>query len=490
MQCKFVPYLIALLMGHFVISGAGATSANLTARKDPQIEKIVAEISPERIEKTVRTLVRFNSRHVASAQDHPTQGIGAAARWLRAQFEEYSRASGGRLKVAFDEFDEPVQRLKNRPLHFINVVATLPGKHPERTLVVSGHYDSLVLGRYTGQTNIEPLFTQIDPNSFQPGANDDASGTAAVLELARVLSPHTFDATIVFIAFTGEEMGLIGSRHWAKTSKDKGLNIEAMIANDIIGNIEGGSGAIDNRSMRVFSEGVPAAETALEKTVRQAMGGEVDSPSRQLARYIKEKAEAYIPDMTVRMIYRRDRVRRGGDHTPFNEVGYAAVRFTEANEHYARQHQRVRDENGLHYGDLPDKVSFPYTAQVTRVNAVVLTSLALAPPSPSNVQVIGAGRYDTTLRWSVDGSDARVAGYNILVRETDAPLWQRKIFIPKTELTVKDGTATAELKDIIIDNYFFAVQAVGPAGHESLPIFPKPGDRIQSQTTTGSRTVE
>ncbi|MBI1746456.1 MAG: M28 family peptidase [Acidobacteria bacterium] len=472
--CLSIPLLV-WLAGLGLSLDVWAGSANLFSRRDPLIEKFVADISAERMQETVETLVGFNSRNSASAMDHPTQGVGAAARWIRAQFEEYSRAGGGRLKVDFDEFDQAVTRLKNQKLHFINVVATLPGRHPDRRIVVGGHYDSLVLARAPARPPSDAPPTRVDPNSFQPGANDDASGTAAVLELARVMSAYEFEATIIFIAFAGEELGLIGSRHWAKQAKQKGWIIEAMIANDIIGNIEGGNGLIDNGSMRVFSEGVPTAETAKEKEVRQAVGGEVDSPSRQWARYVKEKAEAYVPTMHIRLIFRRDRYRRGGDHIPFNEEGYAAVRFTEANENYTRQHERVREENGVRYGDVPEKVSFPYAAQVTRVNAAALASLALAPAPPADVAIWGAGQYDTTLRWTAS-SDDRIAGYNILLRDTEAPLWQRKIFLPKAALSVENGTITHRLKNITIDNYFFAVQAVDGKGNESLPIFPSPGD--------------
>jgi len=477
MRRIFLVFLL-LFTGGMGLWTAAAPFFNLTVRRDPQVEKIVAAVSAESIRQSVKALVGFHSRHSASAQDHPTRGTGAAARWIRSRFEEYGRAAGGRLKVEFDAFDQTMPRMNDRTLRFVNVVARLPGRRPERMLVVAGHYDSLAFG--------------VEPDDFQPGANDDASGTAAVLELARVMSPHEFDATLVFIAFAGEEVGLVGSRHWARQARDKGWRIEAMITNDIIGNIEGGNGVIDNNSLRVFSEGPPAGpspatsegppagEDADPPPARRTAASEVDSPSRQLARYIKEKGEAYLPNFTVRLIYRRDRFGRGGDHVPFNEAGYAAVRLTEANEDYRRQHQRVREEQGIRYGDLPDKVSYPYAAQVTRVNAAALASLALAPAPPEPVSISGGGRYDTTLRWPVP-DDPRVAGYNVLLRETDAPVWQRKLFYPKASLDVQDGTATVVLKNVVIDNYFFAVQAVDGRGNESLPVFPRPAPRRRTR---------
>lgn len=459
----------ALACGLVLLAAATAGSpasvaANLTVRRNPLIEKIVGEISPAPIQQTVEALVGFHTRHSASAQDDPARGIGAAARWLHARFDQYSAASNGRLKVELDEFDQATARENNSVIHYINVVATLPGRQPDRMLVVGAHYDSWNSGRP-------------DPSSFLPGANDDASGTAAVLELARVFSQYEFDATLVFIAFAGEEQGLVGSQHWVELARAKGWNVEAMITNDIIGNIEGGNGVVDNGSVRVFSEGIAATETAAQVLARRASGSEVDSSSRQWARYVQERGEAYVPNMKVRMIYRRDRFGRGGDHTPFHEAGFAAVRFTEATENYTRQHQRVRVENGVQYGDLPEKVSYPYVAQVTRVNAAALASLALAPAPLRNVTISGAHGYDTTLRWNEPAGDASVAGYNVLVRDTDSPVWQQKRYYPKESLTVIEGRVSVVLKNVVIDNYFFAVQAVDAEGNESLPVFPHPATR-------------
>lgn len=408
--------------------------------RNPKIEEIVSRISAENLQHHVEKLAAINSRHVAS------DTIAQAWQYIESEFKKNPR-----LQVELDEFDQPLRRLGGKTVHMVNVVAVLPGTtDPDRYYLVSGHYDSRA-------TDIR------DAQSRAPGAVDDGSGTASVLELARVLSQYKFDASLVFVAFTGEEEGLIGSQHWAEKAKAAGMNIDGVLNNDIVGNIEGGGGLVSNTRMRVFSEGVPASETEMQARIRQAIGGEVDSPARQLARYVKRIGEAYLPGFHVEMIYRRDRFGRGGDHTSFSRVGYPAVRLTDLYENYRHQHQNVRVEDGVQYGDLPQFYNAPFAAKICRVNAAVLASLADAPAPPKEVTVSGAVGYDTSLHWNA-AEAADLAGYRILMRKTTAPTWQRAIDIGKvTEFT---------LKGIIVDNFFFAVQSLDQEGNASRAVFP------------------
>lgn len=407
----------------------------------PEIAQIVSEISAERIKTHVERLSEIRSRHVASP------GIWEATRYIRNHFEALEP-----LQAELDEWEEEISRLNNRRIRLANVVAILPGRsQPDRFVVVSGHYDSRAS---------DPR----DAESRAPGAVDDASGTAVTMELARVLSRRRFDASIAFIAFTGEEMGLYGSRHWAEAAREQGMHIEAMLTNDIVGNSEGGGGHLGNRSMRVFSEGVPTGESEAAARFRVRAGGEVDGPSRQLARYVKAMGEAYLPGFSIDLIYRRDRFGRGGDHIAFNEQGYAAVRLSEKFENYRRQHQDVRVEAGVGYGDLPEFFDAEYAAFICRVNAAVLAGLANAPTRPRNVRIKGAVDYHTTLAWEpVEAED--LAGYRILIRTTDSATWDRAVFVGDTTRHTLEG--------MIVDNYFFAVQAVDREGFSSLPAFPQ-----------------
>jgi hypothetical protein len=321
-------------------------------------------------------------------------------------------------------------------------------------LVVSGHYDSCVCSQ--GMTDAE---------SDAPGASDDASGTAAVMEMARVMSKYQFDATIVFMTVPGEEQGLLGAAHWAEMAKQKKLNIAAMFTNDIIGNTFGGNGVRDNHRVRVFSEGVPTTETEAEARARQSSGGENDGPSRQLARYIKEIGERYVNNFEVTLVFRRDRYGRGGDHNAFLQRGFTAVRFTEPNEDFTRQHQKVREENGIKYGDVIEMVDFAYIAQVARINASALASMALAPAPPTAVSFRSARQeYDTRLTWQKN-NEPDLAGYRIVWRETYQPFWQRSIEVGNVTDYV--------LKGLTKDDLFFAVQAVDKDGNASVPVFPR-----------------
>lgn len=361
--------------------------------------------------------------------------------------------------VTEDEFMQPPSGRITKETKLVNVVATLPGVQAEskdRIYVVSGHYDSCVCSQ-----------SMTDAESDAPGASDDASGTAAVMEMARVMSKYQFDATIVFMTVPGEEQGLLGAHHWAEEAKKKGLNIAAMFTNDIIGNTLGGNGVRDNRRVRVFSEGVPTTETEAETRARQSVGGENDGPSRQLARYIKEVGERYLNNFEVTLIFRRDRYGRGGDHNAFVQRGFPAVRFTEPNEDFSRQHQKVREENGVKYGDVLEMVDPDYVAQVARINAIAMASMALAPAPPSGVRFkTGRQEYDTTVAWEPN-KEPDIAGYRIVWRETYQPFWHRSIEV--------GNVAEFIMKNLSKDDYFFAVQAIDKDGNASVPSFPRSG---------------
>ncbi|HLG16792.1 MAG TPA: M28 family metallopeptidase [Blastocatellia bacterium] len=429
------------------------------AAMNPQIQKIVREISADNIEAIIKKLVGFETRHSLSETGSDSRGIGAARRWIKSEFERYSREAGGRLQVEFDEFvQQPTQRVPN-PTTIVNVVATLPGKQAEskdRIYVVSGHYDSCLCAQDT-----------LDATSAAPGANDDASGTAAVMEMARVMAKYEFDATLVFMTVAAEEQGLLGSTHWAEMAKQKSLNIAGMITNDIIGSSRAEDGRIDNTHVRLFAEGVGGVRGEMPNELRTLLqtGAENDLPTRQLARFIKELGEKYVTGMNVTVVYRRDRYGRGGDHSPFLDRGYPAVRMTEPNEDYKHQHQRVREEKGVKYGDLPEYDDFKYIAQVARVNAAALAGLALAPAPPANVEVEVRLENDTNLRWEAN-KEPDLAGYRIVWRETTAPFWQGRLLVGNvTRYTVKGMSK---------DNYLFGVQAVDKDGNWSVAVYPRP----------------
>lgn len=431
--------------------------AQTTVRQDAGIKQMADEVSAKNIEAIIRKLVSFKSRHTLGDTVSKTSGVGAARNWIKSEYERYAAESHGRMTVQFDTFTQPKSERVNQPAHLKNILAILKGTDAKdtRVYIVSGHYDSR-------------MSDVMDANGDEPGANDDASGTAVSMELARVMAKRQFPATIIFMAVVGEEQGLYGSTHVAKRARAENWNIDAMLNNDIVGNTHGMDNDLkDNTSVRVFSEGVPTTAAANQRQIAGlvSLGGENDSPSRELARYIKETAERYVENLNVKLIYRRDRYLRGGDHIPFLQQGYSAVRFTEMNEDFTRQHQNIRTENGIDYGDLPDFVDFNYTQKVARMNLSVLANLALAPAEPEDVGVITSGLTNKTeLKWDAPKEGKKPAGYYVLMRETISPYWEKKFYI----------TDTRTILNYSKDNYLFAVQSVDADGHESLPVVPKP----------------
>jgi hypothetical protein len=440
-----------------LLAGAAAQAAPLADAALPahqaDIDAIVREISPQRIHAYVDKLVSFGTRHTMSETASSTRGIGAARRWIKAELE---RCGAGRLDVQFQSHVHPVDKRIPRPTEIVNVVATLPGTQAaskDRYYVVSGHYDSRV-------TDV------MNATADAPGADDDASGTAAVIEMACVMSRHTFDASLVFMTVAAEEQGLYGSGDYAAKAKAAGMNIAGMLNNDIIGSSHDEHGTLDNSEVRLFAEGVPPVKetTPALRTLLQT-GGENDSITRQLARHIKETGERYVPGFKVDIIYRRDRYLRGGDHSPFLDAGYAAVRFTEPHEDFNHQHQDLRTENGKKIGDLAAYVDPDYVAQVARVNAASLAALALAPAAPQEVRVRTANLDNgTDLVWKAN-PEPDLAGYRIVWRATTAPQWQGSTFV---------GNVTNYRLELSKDNLLFGVQAVDKDGNVSPATYPLP----------------
>lgn len=425
----------------------------LTQRPDAELKKILRELDRDNIEHIVATLVSFGTRHTLSTQDDPARGIGAARDWIFAELSRYAAASGGRMTVEKQAYlQEPADRIPV-PTVITNLLATLRGAtSPERVYVVSGHYDSRV-------TDV------MNADAEAPGADDDASGVAVAMEVARVLATREPAATIVFAAVAGEEQGLYGARHQAAQYAAAGVDVQAMATNDIVGSSTADDGTTDPHVVRLFAEGVPTAETEEEAATRRSVGGENDSPSRQLARFVREVAENRETGMAVRVIYRRDRYLRGGDHIGFLEQGYPAARFTEPHEDYAHQHQDVRVEDGKQYGDLVEFCDFDYITRVAKVNAAMLWSLATAPGTPKGAGIrTDALTNETDLVWE-RGTEPDLAGYEVLWRETTSPEWTDVIPV---------GDVTTAHVDLSKDNVFFGVRAVSRDGHRSPAAFPKP----------------
>jgi len=427
---------------------------------DPQIAATLRGISPQRIQQTIEKLVSFKTRHTLSS-DLPAStgtGINAAAQWIKGEFETYSKACGGCLEVKTDEFTQEASNRIPKPTKLTNVYAILHGSNSanaSRIVLVTGHYDSR-----NSETN--------DATGDAPGANDDGSGTAVSLECARVLGKQKFAATIIFLAVAGEEQGLYGSAHFAKMAKSQGWNIEAVLNNDIVGGDRTpGDTKQDLHTVRVFSEGTPANASENELKLIRALGGENDSASRQLARYVASVSAQYFPAKGFHplVVFRRDRYLRGGDHTSFNEQGFAAVRFTEYRENYNHQHQNVRSENGVEYGDLPKFVNYDYVANVARLNAATLASLASAPAPPAKVRMLTkALQNDSTVVWE-PSPGGLATGYRVLWRDTGAPDWEH---------VQAFGNVTQATLPMSKDNVIFAVQATDAQGRRSLAVVPAP----------------
>lgn len=431
-------------------------SYSLTAQDlsiDPKMYDIIEDVSADRLESDIETLAGFGTRHTMSDTTSSTRGIGAARRWIKSEFEEISKACGGCLEVREQRTlveGDPDSRIYE-DTWVVNVYAVLRGNtHPNRYVIMSGDIDS----RASDIRNYE-----IDA----PGANDNASGMAGAIEAARVLSQYEFDNSIIFAGLSGEEQGLYGGRHMAEMATEEGWEIIGVLNNDMIGNIEGVDGVIDNRSFRIFSEPYSSQATERELQMKRFFGGENDGISRQLARYIYETTQTYLPEMNPMLIYRLDRFGRGGHHRPFNEAGFAGVRIMEAHENYNRQHQNIRTEDGIEYGDDVEGVNFDYAKKMTAVNAVALASLAEAPPKPQNVEIGGAVEPSTTLRWEKPESEL-VKGYKIYWRLTSEPTWEYSKFV--------GDVSEFTLEGIVIDNYLFGVTAVGKDGHESVVAYP------------------
>lgn len=431
----------------------GLTARSQTiVQKDPAIEKMVNEVNADSLRSYVLQLVSFGTRNTLSTQTDAKRGIGAARKWVLQKFNEFAKGSGGRLTAIIDTTMLQPSRRVDKPTLLGNVVATLKGADPNdnRIFIISGHLDNM-------RSNV------MDREGDAPGANDDASGVAAVLECARIMSRHAFPATVVFVAVSGEEQGLLGATFMAEKANKENRNIEAVLNNDIMGsNNTSQTNIINNTKVRVFSEGLPAYELNKNAAAIRNLGLENDGKARQLARYVKEIGERYVHNLEVVLIYRNDRFLRGGDHLPYVQRGYAAVRITEMNENFYHQHQDVRVENGIQYGDLPGFMDFEYLRKNTAMNLCNLANLAKSSGMPQEVQVeVKQLTNYTNLNWKAP-KYGKPKGYYVLMRETHWPFWQKKIFT----------TATSMQLPYSKDNYFFAVQSVSADGNESLPVVP------------------
>jgi hypothetical protein len=445
--------IISLLASFCFIS---TTSTYLSAQSatDQKIYDIIESVSADRLEADITTLADFGTRHTLSDTTSDTRGIGAARRWIKAQFDQISTDCGNCLEVFYQ--NNLVEAEGNRRIPFdvnvVNVVAIQRGKtRPNDYIIMSGDIDSRIS----------------DANNYtddSPGANDNASGMAGTIEAARVLSKYDFEASIIYVGLSGEEQGLFGGRGLAEYAKEKGWNLLGILNNDMIGNIEGVDGVIDNRTFRIFSEPITGELTERQQISMRFTGGEVDGISRQLARYIEKQVRIYMPEMNPLLIYRLDRFGRGGHHRPFNDAGYAGVRIMEAHENYNRQHQDIRVENGIEYGDVLEGVNWPYAAKLTAVNAINLASIAWAPSVPQEVSIGGSVRPATRLKW-IKPEDPNIAGYKIYWRDTSSPQWQYSRYVGDIDEFTLEG--------IVIDNFYFGVASVGKNGHESMVVFPR-----------------
>lgn len=452
LEMRHYQVLLAVAIFSLGTISARAQTGVTPSTVDPRIHEIIATVSPGRIERDIRTLAGFGTRHTLSDTTSENRGIGAARRWLFDSFRQISAGCGECLDVFYQRSIVAGETRIPDSTEIVNVVAVQRGRlHPNRYVIMTGDIDSRALD-------------VMDASIDAPGANDNASGLAGTLEVARLLSAYEFGATVVYAGLSGEEQGLFGGRYMAEVAREEGWDIAAVLNNDMIGNIEGIDGVIDNTVFRVFSQ--PFSSTASEEEIgaMRYFGGEVDGPSRQLARYVDQITDRYFVNLDAMMIYRLDRFGRGGHHRPFNDAGFPAVRIMEAHEDYTEQHQDVRVEDGIAYGDVIDEVNFEYASSLTAVNAAVLASLAWAPPAPANVRIGGAVSPSTTLAWDAV-EDPSLAGYVVYWRATSSPTWEKRRYVHA------DSTQHT-LKNIIIDNYLFGVASVGENGNESPVEFP------------------
>ena len=422
------------------------------AQSDQDFYAIIESVSVDRIKNDIATLANFGTRHTLSDTLSNERGIGAARRWIFTTFQDISKACQGCIEVSYQKnYFEPDGRRIVKPVWINNVVAIQKGtKYPNRFIIMSGDIDSRIS----------------DPNNYtddSPGANDNASGMAGTIEAARVLSKYRFENSIIYAGLSGEEQGLFGGKGLAEYAQQQGWEIIGILNNDMIGNIKGVDGVIDNRTFRIFSEPTPANESERARKSRRFYGGEVDGISRQLARYIHKTVKKFMPEMNPKMIYRLDRFGRGGHHRPFNDVGYAGVRIMEAHENYTQQHQDIRTEDGIDYGDVLSAVNFEYAAKLTAVNAINLAALAWAPPAVKEFSIGGIVEADVKFRWKKVEDSNRV-GYKIYWRDTTSPTWDHSRFVGDVE--------EATLEGIVIDNFFFGIATVGKNGLESPVVFP------------------
>ena len=422
-----------------------------SAQTDQKIYDIINSVSEERIKKDVKILTEFGTRNTFSDTVSNTRGIGAARRWIKNEFEAISKDCANCLNVFYQK-DFVTKEGNSRVPHdawIVNVIAIQKGtKYPNRYIIMSGDIDSRASDT-------------MDFTTDAPGANDNASGMAGTIEAARVLSKYKFENSIIYVGLSGEEQGLFGGAGLAAYAKEKGWDIIGILNNDMIGNIVGVDGVIDNRTFRIFSEPVPPTETERERNARRFYGGEVDGISRQLARYVYKTVKTYMPEMNPMMVYRLDRFGRGGHHRPFNDLGFAGIRIMEAHENYTQQHQDIRTENGIKYGDTFEHVNFPYAKKLTAVNAINLASLASAPPQPKTVAIGGIVEPSAKLKWDkVEGA----TGYKIYWRDTTSPTWDNSRYVGDITEFVLEG--------VVIDNFYFGVASVGKNGHESVIVFP------------------
>jgi len=445
---KYVFIFLAIIL-------SGSAMSQTIIHRDKEIDQMVKEVNKDTLTKYIDKLVSFGTRNTLSTQSNNARGIGAARNWVLQKFNEYSKQSNNKLSAYIDTVTYPADGKRvDRKIILCNVVAILKGTDTsdKRIFIISGHLDGM-------RTNV------MDSVADAPGANDDASGCAAVLECARIMSKHQFPATIVFVTVSGEEQGLLGANFMAEKAKKENWQIEAVLNNDIMGsNNSNETNIIDNTRLRVFSEGLSVNDTGKVAMNIRNLGLENDGNARQLARYIKEVGERYVENLEIVMVYRIDRFLRGGDHTPYVQRGFAAVRFTEMNENYYHQHQDVRVENNIQYGDLPEFMDFEYLRKNTAVNLANLANLSKAPSKPVEVKVeVKKLSNSTSLQWKAPKT-GKTKGYYVLIRETTSAVWQKKFFTENTEIKLQFSK----------DNYFFAVQSITESGNESLPVVPLP----------------